>query len=158
MTPGVVQLQKAGVNHRVVEYDHDPSAAPFGQEAAEALALDPAMVFKTLLAELDGGRLVVAIVPVAGKLDLKALARAAGAKRAEMADPKLAERTTGYVVGGISPFGQRKRLATHLDASALDHEEIYVSGGRRGLEIAVAPSDLVTVLEAVVAPIRGDSA
>jgi Cys-tRNA(Pro)/Cys-tRNA(Cys) deacylase len=151
MTPGVVQLERAKVVHRVVTYDHDPAAASYGREAAEAIGVEPGVVFKTLLASLDGTKLVVAIVPVDSMLDLKALARAAGAKKAEMADPKAAERSTGYVVGGISPFGQRKRLATYLDVSAVDHPEIYVSGGRRGVEIALAAIDLVAVLDATVA-------
>jgi len=121
-------------------------------EAAEALGLDPATVFKTLVADVDG-KLTVAIVGVGKQLDLKALASAVGAKKAQMADVKQAERTTGYVAGGISPLGQRKRLPTVLDASALDHPSIHVSGGRRGLEIELAPADLQRLTNATVAAI-----
>jgi Cys-tRNA(Pro)/Cys-tRNA(Cys) deacylase len=133
-------------------YEHDPAATSYGLEAAEALGLEPAAVFKTLLADVDG-RLVVGIVPVTGQLDLKALASAVGGKRASMADPAVAERTTGYVVGGISPIGQKKRLPTVLDTSALDQSRIYVSGGKRGLDLGLDPRDLVRLLEARVAPI-----
>jgi Cys-tRNA(Pro)/Cys-tRNA(Cys) deacylase len=121
-------------------------------EAAEALGLDPATVFKTLVAEVDG-KLAVAIVPVERQLDLKALAAGVGAKKAAMADVKQAERTTGYVAGGISPLGQRRALPTVVDASALDHETIHVSAGRRGLELELAPADLVELTGARVAPI-----
>jgi Cys-tRNA(Pro)/Cys-tRNA(Cys) deacylase len=152
VTPAVKLLEQRKVAHRVVSYHHDPSAASYGTEAAELLGVDPAHVFKTLLAQVDT-TLVVAVVPVTGQLDLKALARAAKGKKATMADPGVAERTTGYVVGGISPLGQRKRLATYIDDSALALDELYVSGGRRGLEIALAPADLVSVLGATVAPL-----
>jgi Cys-tRNA(Pro)/Cys-tRNA(Cys) deacylase len=151
-TPATVALERAGVRFTAHVYDHQPGAASWGSEAAEALGLDPAAVFKTLLAEVDG-RLVVAIVPVAGQLDLKALAAAVGGKRAAMADPRAAERTTGYVVGGISPLGQRKRLLTVLDASAMDLPTVYVSGGKRGFDLGLDPRDLVGVLEARVATI-----
>ena len=117
-TPATVALERAGVPFTVHTYEHDPAATSYGLEAAEALGLDPATVLKTLLADVDG-RLVVGIVPVTGQLDLKALAAAVGGKRAAMADPAVAERTTGYVVGGISPIGQKKRLTTVLDATAL---------------------------------------
>ena len=152
VTPAIKLLQSRKVVHRTVSYDHDPSAASYGTEAATALGLDPSVVFKTLLATVDG-ILIVAVVPVTGMLDLKALARAANAKKATMADPVVAERSTGYVVGGISPLGQRKQLPTFIDESALAHDEIYVSGGRRGLEIVLAPADLAAVLGAVTAPI-----
>lgn len=118
--------------------------------------MDPLSVFKTLVAALDSGELVVAIVSVAGTLDLKALARAAGAKRASMADPQAAQRSSGYVLGGISPFGHRKPLATYLDELAFLSDEIVVSGGRRGLDLGVAPGDLVELLDATVAPIGAD--
>lgn len=118
--------------------------------------MDPLSVFKTLMASLDTGELVVAIVSVAGTLNLKALARAARVKRATMADPRTAERSSGYVVGGISPFGQRKPLATYLDELALLSEEIVVSGGRRGLDLGVAPTDLVSMLSADVAAIASN--
>ena len=151
-TPAVVALERAGVAFTVHAYEHDPSASSFGLEAVERLGLDPGAVLKTLLAEVDG-RLVVAIVPVAGQLDLKALAAAVGGKRATMADPSAAERATGYVVGGISPIGQRRRLDTVLDESALELPVIYVSGGRRGLDLGLSPADLVRLLEARTAAI-----
>ena len=153
MTPAVKALERAGVRFALREYAHDPRAGSYGLEAAEALGVDPESVFKTLLARLDGRELVVAIVPVSASLDLKALARAAGAKRAEMADPRDAERSTGYVLGGISPFGQKKRLRCVLDASADEHATVHVSGGRRGLEIAIAPGDLAAVTGAIDAAI-----
>ncbi|MDA0350904.1 MAG: Cys-tRNA(Pro) deacylase [Chloroflexi bacterium] len=156
MTPGVDAARAAGIPYEIATYDHDPRAAAYGLEAAEVLGIAPGRVFKTLVAKLDGQRLATAIVPVDRQLDLKALARALGARRAEMAPPAEAERSTGYVVGGISPLGQKRRLATALDASANDHETIYVSAGRRGLEIVLAPADLATLTEAVVASIARD--
>jgi Cys-tRNA(Pro)/Cys-tRNA(Cys) deacylase len=152
VTPAVEALRSAGVSFETLTYEHDPDAASYGAEAAEALDLDPASVCKTLVAD-TGDSLVVAVVPVAARLDLKALARAIGTKRVQLADAAIAERATGYVVGGISPFGQRRRLTTVLDQAAGDQPVIHVSGGRRGLEIAVAPADLVGLLEALVAPI-----
>jgi Cys-tRNA(Pro)/Cys-tRNA(Cys) deacylase len=151
-TPATVALERAGLAFTRHSYEHDPAAASYGLEAAEALGLDPAAVFKTLLADVDGA-LVVGIVPVTGQLDLKALAAALGGKRAAMADPAVAERTTGYVVGGISPIGQKRRLPTVLDTSALDLPTVYVSGGKRGLDLGLDPRDLVRLLEAQVAPI-----
>ncbi len=151
-TPATVALAKAGVPFTVHPYEHDPSAPSYGLEAADALGLAPAQVFKTLLAQIDD-RLVVAVVPVSGDLDLKALAAALGGKRATMADPSLAERTTGYVVGGISPLGQRKALATVVDETALRFETVYVSGGKRGLDIGLAPEDLISTTRASTAPI-----
>jgi Cys-tRNA(Pro)/Cys-tRNA(Cys) deacylase len=151
-TPATVALEQAGVAFTQHPYEHDPAASSYGLEAAQVLGLDPETVFKTLLAEVDG-RLVVGAVPVTGQLDLKALAAAVGGKRAVMADPAAAERSTGYVVGGISPIGQRKRLVTVLDASALDHDTIYVSGGKRGLDLGLDPRDLVALLDAQVARI-----
>ena len=158
MTPAVVAARRAGVACRVLEYQHDPAAQSFGLEAAEALGVDPRQVFKTLVASLATAKspaatLAVAVVPVTARLDLKALAAATGAKKAAMAERGAAERATGYVIGGISPLGQRRRLATVIDASALAHDEIYVSAGRRGLEIALAPQDLVTLTEATLASI-----
>ncbi|MEZ5375600.1 MAG: Cys-tRNA(Pro) deacylase [Acidimicrobiales bacterium] len=152
MTPAIKLLESRKIAHRTVSYDHDPSAASYGTEAAETLGIDPSIVFKTLLANVDT-TLVVAVVPVTGMLDLKALARAARGKKATMADPAVAERTTGYVVGGISPLGQRKRLPTFVDESALGLDEMYVSGGRRGLEIVLAPPDLIAILGATTGPI-----
>jgi Cys-tRNA(Pro)/Cys-tRNA(Cys) deacylase len=147
-----VVLDREGIAFTRHAYEHDPSASSYGLEAAEVLGLDPASVFKTLLADVDG-RLAVAIVPVTGQLDLKALAAALGGKRAAMADPAAAERTTGYVVGGISPIGQKRRLPTVLDASALELSTIYVSGGKRGLDLGLDPRELVRLLDAQVAPI-----
>ncbi|GAA3813048.1 Cys-tRNA(Pro) deacylase [Streptomyces phyllanthi] len=145
-------LTGAGVDFTVHSYEHDPSHPSYGEEAAEAMGVSPDRVFKTLVADVDGA-LVVAVVPVAGSLDLKALASAVGGKRAAMADPTLAERTTGYVRGGISPLGQRKKLRTVLDASARSHDTICVSAGRRGLEIELSPEALLELTEAVSAPI-----
>ncbi|MGA5385371.1 Cys-tRNA(Pro) deacylase [Streptomyces pseudogriseolus] len=151
-TPATVALTAAGVPFTVHSYEHDPSHPSYGEEAAEAMGVSPDRVYKTLVADVDGA-LTVAVVPVAGQLDLKALAAAAGGKRAAMADPALAERTTGYVRGGISPLGQRKRLPTVLDASATRHDTICVSAGRRGLEVELTPTDLATLTAATVAPI-----
>jgi Cys-tRNA(Pro)/Cys-tRNA(Cys) deacylase len=151
-TPATVALDRAGTAYSLHAYEHDPAAASYGLEAAERLGLDPGAVFKTLLADVDG-RLAVGIVPVTHQLDLKALAAAVGAKRASMAEPAAAERATGYVVGGISPLGQRKRLPTVLDASALDLATVYVSGGKRGLDLGLAPADLVSLTDASVAAI-----
>jgi Cys-tRNA(Pro)/Cys-tRNA(Cys) deacylase len=151
-TPATVALTRARVAHTVHEYDHDPAADSYGLEAATLLGHDPRRVFKTLLASVDGA-LHVAVVPVAGSLDLKGLAAAVGGKRAAMADPVLAERTTGYVRGGISPLGQRKRLPTVLDETALAHPTIFVSAGRRGLEVELAPRALAELTAARIAPI-----
>jgi Cys-tRNA(Pro)/Cys-tRNA(Cys) deacylase len=152
-TPAVVALQRAGVAHTLHAYEHDPAGGlSYGLEAARALGVEPARVFKTLVAEVDGG-LVVAVVPVEGTLDLKALARAVGGKRGVMADPALAQRATGYVVGGISPLGQKARHATVLDSSAERFDVVYVSGGRRGLDVGLAPADLVRLTGARLAPI-----
>ena len=151
-TPATVALSAAGVDFTVHSYDHDPSHPSYGEEAAEAMGVSPDRVFKTLVADVDGA-LTVAVVPVSGSLDLKALAAAVGGKRATMADPALAERTTGYVRGGISPLGQRKRLPTVLDDSAEAHETICVSAGRRGLEVELAPTDLAKLTGAVLAPV-----
>ena len=143
MTPAVDAARQAGIVCRVLEYTHDPAAESFGMEAAAALGVDPAAVFKTLVASLSSGELVVAVIPVVTLLDLKALAAVRGAKKAVMAEPKAAERATGYVIGGISPLGQRRQLATVVEESALTHAQIYVSGGRRGLEIALEPAHAV---------------
>ena len=151
-TPATVALTAAGVPYEIHAYDHDPTHPSYGEEAAEAMGVSPDRVFKTLVADVDGA-LTVAVVPVAGQLDLKALAAALGGKRATMADPTLAERTTGYVRGGISPLGQRKKLRTVLDDSATSHPTICVSAGRRGLEVELSPKDLTNLTEAVLAPI-----
>jgi Cys-tRNA(Pro)/Cys-tRNA(Cys) deacylase len=140
-TPATALLTQQKITHRIHAYAHDPRAASYGLEAATALGIPPERCFKTLVAEVDGA-LTVAVVPVAGSLDLKALAAAAGGKRATMADPAAAERSSGYVRGGISPLGQRSRLPTFIDASAEALATMYVSAGRRGLEIELSPSDL----------------
>jgi Cys-tRNA(Pro)/Cys-tRNA(Cys) deacylase len=149
-TPATVALTSAGIDFTLHEYDHDPRAESFGTEAAQALGLAPERVFKTLLADVDG-RLTVAVVPVSGQLDLKALARAVGGSKARMADKDAAERATGYVVGGISPVGQKRPHPTVVDESALTHPTVYVSAGRRGLDLELAPADLVRVTEATTA-------
>ncbi|MFG2921153.1 Cys-tRNA(Pro) deacylase [Streptomyces sp. NPDC048305] len=151
-TPATVALTAAGTEFTVHAYDHDPASPSYGDEAAQALGVSPDRVFKTLVADVDG-ELVVAVVPVAGSLDLKALASAVGGKRAAMADPAAAERTTGYVRGGISPLGQRKRLRTVLDESAGSHSTVCVSAGRRGLEVELSPADLAALTGASLAPI-----
>ena len=154
-TPATVALTEAGIAFSTHSYEHDPAAPSYGLEASQVLGLPPEQVFKTLLADVDG-ELVVAIVPVAGMLDLKALAAATGGKKAEMADPRLAERTTGYVVGGISPLGQRKRLRTVLDETAILYDTVYVSGGRRGFDLGLSPADLVRQTRATMAAIARD--
>jgi Cys-tRNA(Pro)/Cys-tRNA(Cys) deacylase len=151
-TPATVALRAAGIPFTEHAYDHDPAQTNYGLEAASALGLDPDRVFKTLLADVDG-RLVVGIVPVTGKLDLKHLAAAVGGKRASMADPAVAERRTGYVVGGISPIGQKTVHPTVLDETAELWDTVFVSGGRRGLDLELAPADLVRITNATVADI-----
>jgi Cys-tRNA(Pro)/Cys-tRNA(Cys) deacylase len=151
-TPAMVALRQAGVAFAVHEYTHDPDVTAYGQEAARALQLDPQRVFKTLVADVDSA-LVVAVVPVSAQLSLKALAAAVGGKRAAMADAKMAEKATGYVLGGISPLGQKRTLPTVVDASAVDHSTVYVSGGRRGLDIEITPQDLIELTQARTAPI-----
>jgi Cys-tRNA(Pro)/Cys-tRNA(Cys) deacylase len=155
MTPAIQAVQQSRIGHVLHEYQHDPAADSYGLEAAKALGVAADRVFKTLITALDGtrDRLAAAIVPASKKLDMKAVAKAAGAKKAEMADPKEAERATGYVVGGISPLGQRKRLPTLLDHSASNHQTIFVSAGKRGLQIELSPQDLVTLTGATLAAI-----
>ncbi len=167
MTPAVRALEAAGIPFELHEYARTPdnrrsartgqrtTGGNYGLEAAAALGLSGDVVFKTLLVTTDTGELVVAVVPVSGQLSMKAAAAAAGAKRATMCDPAEAERSSGYVVGGISPIGQRKQLRTVVDESATTLEMVYVSGGRRGLDIGLAPGDLVTLLGATVAPLVG---
>jgi Cys-tRNA(Pro)/Cys-tRNA(Cys) deacylase len=147
-TPATVALTRAGVAFTLHPYHHDDAATHFGEEAAAALGVEPTRIFKTLLADV-GDELVVAVVPVARQLDLKALAAVLGVKRATMADPAAATRSTGYVLGGISPFGQRTRLRTVVDDSALDHATVLVSAGKRGLQVELAPADLVRVTGAL---------
>ena len=153
-TPATVALARAGVAFDLHPYEHGTGTGhhAYGTEAVAALGLDPDQVFKTLVARVDG-RLVVAVVPVSGSLDLKALAAAAGGKRAEMAEAPDAERATGFVVGGISPVGHRSRLDVVVDATASRQERVYVSAGRRGLQMSLAPDDLVAVTGARVAPV-----
>ncbi len=151
-TPATVALDRAGVVYRRHPYAHDPAAPSYGLEAAEALGVAPERVFKTLLVDTGAG-LAVGVVPVAGQLDLKAMAAALGVKSVRMADTAAAERSTGYVVGGISPVGQRRPLPTVLDASALGNDTVYVSGGRRGFDLEMASADLLAVTGASLAPI-----
>jgi Cys-tRNA(Pro)/Cys-tRNA(Cys) deacylase len=151
-TPATLALERAGVRFVPHVYEHHETATNFGEEAAAALGLREEQVFKTLVVSVDGA-LAVAIVPVANRLDLKAIAAAVGGKKASLADPALAEKRTGYVVGGISPVGQRSKIRTVLDASAADYPTIFVSGGRRGFDIEIAPADLLRVTEATTAAI-----
>jgi len=153
-TPATALLAKRKVPYTLHSYDHDPRHESFGLEAAEALGLDPSRVFKTLVAEVDGA-LAVGVVPVTGQLDLKALAAALKGKKARMAEVTAAERATGYVAGGISPLGQKKRLPVVIDASATAFDTVFCSAGRRGLEVELAPSALAELTGAVVAPIAG---
>jgi len=145
-TPATVALTAAGIPFTAHPYEHDPSAPSFGLEAAEALGVEPDRVFKTLLADTDLG-LVVGVVPVTGMLDLKALAAAVGAKRATMADPAVAERRTGYVVGGISPIGQKTRHTTVVDETAQLFDTVFVSGGKRGFDVELSPADLLRAID-----------
>ena len=151
-TTATIALERARIPFTVHEYPHDPRHESYGLEASEALGVPPDRVFKTLIADVDGD-LVTAVVPVAGELDLKALAAAVGGKKAAMAGVAAAERATGYVAGGISPVGQRKRLRVVLDASAMDGATMYCSAGRRGLEIELAPADLASAAGATIAAI-----
>ena len=152
-TPATVALDRAEVTYALHPYVHDPQSSHFGDEAAAALGVDRSRIFKTLVADA-AGELVVAVVPVAAQLDLKALATAVGSKRAALADPAAAARTTGYVVGGISPLGQRTRLRTLVDGSAERFDTVFVSAGKRGLQVELAPADLVRLTGAELAPLR----
>jgi len=151
-TPATVAATQAKIEFTLHPYEVDPAADSYGEAAADALGVSHDRIFKTLVAEVDGA-LTVAVVPVSGSLDLKALAAAAGGKRATMADPQAAERSTGYVVGGISPLGQRRKLPTVIDASVSGLATVYVSAGRRGLQIELAPADLISLTAAVTADI-----
>jgi Cys-tRNA(Pro)/Cys-tRNA(Cys) deacylase len=151
-TPATALLTRLGIEHAVHAYEHDPRRATYGLEASEALGVAPERVYKTLVAEVDGS-LTVGVVPVSSQLDLKALAAAVGGKRATMADVAAAERATGYVAGGISPVGQRKRLPVVIDSSAMGFATVFCSGGRRGLEIELTPADLVRATGGMVADI-----
>ena len=159
MTPAINAAKKGKVKYNIHEYSHDPAAASYGEEAAEALGLEYGRVFKTLLVAMNGDnrKLAVAVVPVSGQLDLKAMAAALKAKKVAMANPGDAERATGYVVGGISPLGQKKRLPMVIDSSAELLTNLYVSGGKRGLEIKLTPQHLSQLCSATFAPITNDS-
>ncbi len=151
-TPATTQLSRLRIPFTLHPYEHDPRAEAYGDEAAAALGVDPARIFKTLIASVDG-KLACAVVPVAGRLDLKGFAAALGAKRAELAEPAAAARATGYVVGGISPIGQKTRLRVVVDESASGFDTVYVSAGARGLQVELRPADLVRVAQAELAPI-----
>jgi Cys-tRNA(Pro)/Cys-tRNA(Cys) deacylase len=151
-TPATALLAGEGIAYTVHHYQHDPRNGSYGLEASDALGVPPERVFKTLIADVDGS-LAVGVVPVTRQLDLKALAAATGGKRAVMAEVAAAERATGYVAGGISPLGQRKRLPVVVDSAALEFATVFCSGGRRGLEIEISPADLVRAAGAVVAVI-----
>lgn len=153
MTPAINAAKKAKIPYTIHQYDHDPAVTAYGKEAAEKLGLDEARVFKTLVVELDNGSLAVAVIPVAMMLNMKRVAKAAGAKRAAMADKAAVARTTGYVLGGVSPLGQKKRLPTFIDDSAAPYPTIYVSAGRRGLDIELKPADLAGLTGAKFSPI-----
>ena len=148
MTPAIKLLKKQKIAHKVHTYQHDKNAEAYGLEAAEKLNLPAEQVFKTLVVELETGQLVVAIIPVAERLNMKQIARAVSAKKAVMAAPDKVMRSTGYVLGGVSPLGQKKRLQTVIDSSAQTHAAIYISGGRRGLDIELAPGQLAQLLNA----------
>lgn len=153
MTPAVDAARRSGIIFNLHEYAHDPNARSFGLEAAEKLGLNPARVFKTLIITLDGAVLGVGILPVNAMLNMKLAARALGAKKAALAERQAAERATGYVMGGISPLGQKKRLLCALHDGALEHDTIYVSGGRRGLDLELTPGDLLSLTGATLAPL-----
>ena len=148
MTPAINVAKKANITHRIHEYSHDPNSESYGLEAVDKLGLEASRVFKTLVVSLDNKELVVAIVPVLSKLSMKLIAKSLDAKKAAMAAQNDVERATGYVLGGVSPLGQKKRLKTIVDASAKDSETIYVSAGRRGLEIELSPLDLANLVNA----------
>jgi len=153
MTPAINYAKKHKISFTIHKYQHDPDHESFGLEAAEKLGLNPERVFKTLVARLDNTELAVAILPVSRMLNLKSFARACGVKKSVMADKAVVEKTTGYVLGGVSPLGQKKRLKTIVDTAAADHQTIYVSAGRRGLEIELAPDDLLRLTSGAFKPI-----
>ena len=142
MTPAIKKLEKAKIRYKVHKYHHEPSSRVYGEEAAEKLNIPFDRIFKTLVVSVDNNILLVAVVPVSKQLDLKLFAKTAGSKKAKMADKNLVARATGYVLGGVSPIGQKKKLKTIIDTSALKFNTVYVSAGRRGLQIELAPEDL----------------
>lgn len=149
MTPAIQQVKKNKIPFGLHEYDHDPGIQAYGQEAAQKLGIAPGHLFKTLVVLTNNRGLAVGVVPVSGKLDMKAIAKALGAKKAAMADKHQAERSTGYITGGMSPLGQKKQLPTIIDASALDLDRVFVSAGRRGLQISISPKDLASLTQAL---------
>jgi len=151
MTPAIKHAERAKIDFKIHQYEHDPAVQSYGEEAAKAMGAESSRVFKTLLIALNGEskNLAVAVVPVSGQLNLKAAAASLGAKKATMADARIAQNTTGYLLGGISPLGQKKRLPTLIDKSALEFESIYVSAGKRGLEIELAPENLQLLCKAI---------
>ena len=153
MTPAINAAKKKKIAYKVHQYTHDPAHESYGREAAEKLGVTDERVYKTLVVELDRGNLTVAVIPVAAMLSMKLIAKAAGGKKAAMADKERVERTTGYVLGGVSPLGQKKRLLTVIDSSAKNWPTIFVSAGRRGLEIELNPNDLATLTSASFAKI-----
>ena len=153
MTPAVRKAKQSGIEYHIHQYEHDANNGAYGAEAAEELGLSGARVFKTLVVQLEGSELAVAVVPVTSQLSMKLLSKAAGVKKAAMATPALAERATGYVLGGVSPLGQKKRLRTFIDVSAWDLDTLFISGGRRGLEIELHPDDLLALTGATKARI-----
>jgi len=154
MTPAINLLRKRKIDHSIHEYLHDASSESFGLEAADKLGINPQRVFKTLVVNLDKGQMAVGIVPVSSMLNMKRMAKACGAKKATMASPVEVERATGYVLGGVSPVGQKKRLKTIIDDSATDFDTVFVSAGKRGMDIELKPGDLSRLLSASYAEIR----
>lgn len=154
MTPGIEAASKASVFHTIHEYVHDPASAGYGTEAADKLGVDPGRIFKTLVVAVDGKYLAVGVVPVTSMLSMKLIAKAAGGKKAVMADPQEVQRRTGYVLGGVSPLGQKNRLKTFIDASAGAFDTVYVSAGRRGLEIELCPADLAKLTGGKLVPLQ----
>ncbi len=154
MTPAITVLKKADCPFRVHEYEHEPNARSYGQEAALKLGLNPRQVFKTLVVQTDKQKFALGLVPVSAQLDCKAFARAIGARKVAMANAADAQRVTGYVLGGVSPLGQKKKLPTVIETSATDYATIFVSAGRRGLEIEIAPNDLAALTSAIFAPVQ----
>jgi Cys-tRNA(Pro)/Cys-tRNA(Cys) deacylase len=153
MTPGIIVARKNNIVHRIHEYIHDPSKDTYGSEAAKKLGVSEKRVFKTLVVSIDNKKLAVGVIPVSSMLSMKLIAKAACSKKAVMADPAEVERSTGYVLGGVSPLGQKKRLKTIVDFSAKNYDTIYVSAGRRGLEIELSPEDLIKIVNGVYANI-----